>query len=69
MKEDLINTIIAKANEVVRASKGGVRFGQAVYNQAYAVNPAVAHLAGTDVDPYHNDDNVNAFLDKLRGKS
>ena len=60
-------SLIRRARKVHLASKGEIRFGQAIYNQAYAQNPAVAHLAGTEVDPYYDDARVTAFLDKLTG--
>lgn len=43
----------------------GERRGQAYYNAAYEMNPAVAHLCGTDVDPFYDDNKVGAFIEKL----
>lgn len=42
-----------------------LRFGQALYNYAYSMNPAVAHLAGTEVDPFHLNERVELFLSTL----
>lgn len=49
----------------LRARYPELRFGQALYNYAYSRNPAVAHLAGTDVDPFHLNERVELFLSKL----
>jgi hypothetical protein len=42
-----------------------LRLGQAVYNVAYRRNPAVAQLAGTEFDPFHDDSRIDAFLKKI----
>ena len=44
----------------------GQRLGQAVYNAAAVLYPAFATASvGTLIDPYHNDDVVDAFTDAL----
>lgn len=54
--------IMKAALTAVLASGHTLRLGQAVYNAAYDRNPAVAHLAGTMVDPFNHDDRILAFL-------
>lgn len=44
------------------ADKLDIRLGQAVYNLAYDRNPAVARVAGTPIDPFHDDSRIDAFL-------
>ncbi|UOF80085.1 hypothetical protein [Caudoviricetes sp.] len=50
----------------MRRRRNGERTGQSYYNAAYNMNPAVARLAGTDCDPYHDDARIGPFLNKLR---
>lgn len=58
-------------------SDPNLRFGQAVFNLANAVDPVCAYrLRGGPTDPYHDDEKVPAFLDAMiafdgiiRGKS
>jgi hypothetical protein len=50
-----------------RHKSRGERLGQALYNEAYSRNPAVAHLAGGEFDPFYRDENIPSFLDTLTG--
>lgn len=59
-------TILEEAR-LVRHRSPWFRLGQAVYNVAHTRNPAVVRtLAGSNIDPFHNDDNIHAFLARLR---
>lgn len=53
---------------VERHRHPSLRYGQALYNVAYRENPAVAKLAGTECDPFHDDSKAEAFLEKLQAK-
>jgi len=59
--------LLSRAAELVRAHPT-LRFGQALYNAAYAQNPAVAQLAGTVWDPFNDDSLVEAFLEKIEAR-
>lgn len=56
--------LLAAAGDL-KAKHPQLRFGQAIYNAAYRLNPAIEKLAGTDVDPFHDDARVEAFLQKI----
>lgn len=49
----------------MRSDRRGERPGQSLYNEAYARNPAVAHLAGTACDPFYDDTKMEDFLAEL----
>lgn len=51
----------------MKRRRNGERTGQSYYNAAYAMNPGVAHIAGTDADPFHDDRRVGPFISMLRG--
>jgi hypothetical protein len=41
------------------------RYGQTVFNTMHILYPAVADsFRGTSVDPFHNDDTVDEFIEK-----
>lgn len=41
------------------------RFGQTVFNTMHMLYPAVADkFRGTSIDPFHNDDNMDEFIEK-----
>lgn len=56
--------LMGAARAVVFSDKS-MRLGQALYNVAYSQNPAIAHLAGTEVDPFYDDSRIEAFLDRI----
>lgn len=46
--------------------RNGLRLGQYLYNHLYRVKPLVAcQICGSIVDPFHNDDKITAFLEKV----
>lgn len=56
--------LIRLAQEDVKRNPA-LRLGQALFNRASDGNPAVLRLAGTNVDPFHDDAKVWVFLDEL----
>ena len=58
--------ILFEALAAVLNSKHKLRLGQAVYNVARDLYPAVVvNLAGSDVDPFYRSERVRAFLVRL----
>lgn len=59
-------TILEEAR-LVRHRSPWFRLGQAVYSVAHARNPKVVReLAGSNIDPFHDNKNIDAFLARLR---
>lgn len=63
--DDEIDTLHKRAMDRRRK---GERMGQSYYNAAYSMNPGVAHLAGTNLDPFYIDERLGLFLAALRGE-
>lgn len=58
-------TILEEARLVLHRSPW-FRLGQAVYNIAYTRSPQVRKLAGTALDPFHDDSRIDAFLARIK---
>ena len=42
-----------------------LRYGQTVFNTMYSLHPETAQkYSGTSIDPFHNDDVVDKFIEK-----
>ena len=49
------------------AQNPDLRYGQAIYNVAYHIDNTVSDLAGSDYDPFYDNDNIEKFLEKICG--
>ena len=66
----LVAKLIGIRNEArARVKKfPGLRYGQCVFNAVYFEFPVLVSSAiGTDIDPFHHDSNVEAFLEYVYG--
>lgn len=46
-----------------------LRFGQAAFNVLYALDEDLANsIRGTDLDPFHDDEKLPEFLERLRSE-
>lgn len=60
-----INTFY-KRLEKIQQENSHYRYGQAVFNTAYELYPNIAQeYCGTCIDPFHNDNRVNDFINAL----
>jgi len=45
------------------------RKGQALFNAIYCIRPEIANeIRATDIDPFHNDNKIDACLEFLRDR-
>ena len=63
-EQEFITMIIIANNQILH---NGLRVGQAYMNALCEVmKDLYQEITASDIDPYHNDDKLNAFLDRVR---
>jgi hypothetical protein len=59
-----LTSLFIRANEY--RERHGTRLGQAMFNVLDDIEQGLAReIAGEDIDPYYNDDNIPAFIEYL----
>jgi len=67
MEKD-IQLLITEATQIVKECKH-LRLGQSMFNILCDMDwPLAEEIRGSDVDPFHSDEKIEAFLDYVKNK-